>query len=816
MTQQERNALAMSETEKPKAEIPTELPAELPLITMAESVLFPGGRLPLHIQHPTERALLNALAERKSDLVAVVASSGDDTRHRVGTLARLTHVRRAPLSLVGELQGLSRIEIAEVLREEPFPACRATRLVEVLGGNDTELAAMVLAVKRHAQTVAELSGDEGWEAVQEVDAPAAVADAVGQAARGSVPDQQRMLAELEVKGRLALALDQAARKQHILELSRKIDTAVKDEVSKNRRESFLREQLRAIRQELGEGGDDGEDVADELAERIAKAGLPEDVEKVVRKELSRLRSIPAQSAEHGVARTWLEWVLDLPWVLSTDVDNSVAHAREVLDADHHGLEKVKKRILEYLAVRGLRADAKGPILCLVGPPGVGKTSLGQSVARALGRKFVRLSLGGVRDEAEVRGHRRTYIGALPGRIIQSMKRAGAVNPVMMLDEIDKLGRGQGDPAAALLEVLDPEQNKAFSDHYLDVAYDLSRVLFIATANNLDTIPPPLLDRMEVVELPGYTLDEKVAIARSHLWPKQLAEHGLAKDAVKLEDLVLAKVVTGWTREAGVRSLERRLADLCRGLAMEAASGQLAPDRAVTLAELPRLLGPERFEDEVALRTEQPGVATGLAWTPFGGEVLFVEATKMPGQGRLILTGQLGDVMKESAQAALSFVRSRAEALGIDPSFLDKTDVHLHVPAGATPKDGPSAGVTLTTALVSLITGIPVRPDVAMTGEVTLRGLVLPVGGVKEKVLAAHRAGVKRIIIPARCQKDLVDVPESARNELEIIPVTHVEEVLEAALQRSPLRKKAPAGGGEGSGEGGKKPRREAPVGEVRV
>jgi ATP-dependent Lon protease len=515
---------------------------------------------------------------------------------------------------------------------------------------------------------------------------------------------------------------------------------------------------------------------------------------VAQKELNRLKTIPSASSEYTVARTYLDWIADLPWSKQTEDNLDIENARGVLDHDHYGLQKIKKRILEYLAVRKLKNDMRGPILCLVGPPGVGKTSLGQSVARATGRKFVRLSLGGVRDEAEIRGHRRTYVGALPGRIIQSMKKAGSHNPIMMLDEIDKLGADfRGDPSAALLEVLDPEQNYSFSDHYLDVAFDLSKVMFIATANLLDPIPGPLRDRMEILELPGYTFEEKVHIAVNHLIPKQLKEHGLSADAVSLTERAIIKIVTGYTREAGVRSLERRIADVCRAIAVEVASGKVAAGakRQVDEPDLAEMLGPEKFYDETAERTEIPGVATGLAWTAAGGDILFIEATRMTGKGSMMLTGQLGDVMKESAQAALSYLRSNADRLGIPANFMEKTDLHIHFPAGSIPKDGPSAGVTILTALVSLLTGIRVKSNVAMTGEATLRGLVLPVGGIKEKVLAAHRAGIKTVIMPARCEKDLVDVPEQARKELKFVFATHMEEVLAAALEENPVGRKPP-------------------------
>jgi len=591
---------------------------------------------------------------------------------------------------------------------------------------------------------------------------------------------------------MKLVLELLNRKREILKLSNKIDSAVKGEMSKTQREYYLRQQLKAIKEELGEMGEEEEEL-DELAERLKKAGLPPEVEKVANKELNRLKTIPAASSEYTVARTYLDWIADLPWSKQSEDNLDIDNARKILDADHHGIQKVKKRILEYLAVRKLKNDMRGPILCLVGPPGVGKTSLGQSIARAVNRKFVRLSLGGVRDEAEIRGHRRTYVGALPGRFIQSMKKAGTRNPVMMLDEIDKLGADfRGDPSSALLEVLDPEQNNSFADHYLDVAFDLSKVLFIATANQLDPIPGPLRDRMEIIELSGYTFEEKEMIARTHLIPKQLKEHGLAAvDQLVIEDKALQLLLTSYTREAGVRSLERRIADLCRAVAVDFASGKtdkqtITPDRVI------EILGPERYYSEVAERTETPGVATGLAWTASGGDLLFIECTKMQGKGGLTLTGQLGDVMKESAQAALSYLRANAERLGLNPLFLEKTDIHLHFPAGSIPKDGPSAGVTILTALTSLMTGIRVRSDTAMTGEATLRGLVLPVGGIKEKVLAAHRAGIKRIVLPERCRKDMVDVPEQAKKELEFHFVTRMDEVLNLTLETSPWKTVPPA------------------------
>ena len=567
----------------------------------------------------------------------------------------------------------------------------------------------------------------------------------------------------------------------MLKAAHDIEGAVQRNVSDAERQHLLRKKREAIEAELGEGP---EHEQDDLAEKIAALQLPAEVRAQVDKELARLKKLPESSQERSVSRGWLQWIAEVPWAQFTEDNLDVDNARRTLDADHHGLEKVKKRVLQFLAVRKLRGDLKGPILCLVGPPGVGKTSLGQSVARAMGRKFVRLSLGGVRDEAEMRGHRRTYVGAMPGRIVQALKRAGTSNPVVMLDEVDKLGQGyQGDPSAALLEVLDPEQNKAFVDHYLEVPVDLSRVLFIATANTLETVPAPLRDRMEIIEIPSYTLDEKAAIARGHLLPKQLEAHGLDGAQVTLTDEALARIVAAHTREAGVRSLTKRIADVCRSLAVEKATGALATVRTIGFDEVEQILGPDKFQPELRETGGAPGIAAGLAWTPVGGEVLYVEALRMPGKGQLILSGQLGDVMKESARAAMSYVQANGKALGVGDQPLDGWDVHLHVPAGATPKDGPSAGVTLFTALVSLLTNVPVRADTAMTGEATLRGRVLPVGGIKEKVLAAHRLGMKRVVIPAACAADLRDVPQKVRDELEIILVKQMNEVLDAALDR---------------------------------
>jgi ATP-dependent Lon protease len=558
---------------------------------------------------------------------------------------------------------------------------------------------------------------------------------------------------------------------------------VREEFSKHQREAVLRQKLKAIQDELGEG-DDASDL-DTFEEKIKAADMPADVEKTARKQLDRLKQMAQSSAEYTVQRTYLEWLVELPWAKQTEDRLDLDKAREILDSDHYDLKKVKKRILEYLAVRKLAPGKKGPILCLAGPPGVGKTSLGKSIARSLGREFIRISLGGVRDEAEIRGHRRTYIGALPGRIIQGMRRVASKNPVFMLDEIDKLGADfRGDPSAALLEVLDPEQNSTFSDHYLEVNFDLSNVIFIATANMLDPIPPALLDRMEVLEIPGYTREEKLEISKRHLVPKQIADHGLSDAQIQLPDDALATIIEQYTREAGVRNLEREVANVIRGVAVKVAEN-VPYDPKLTPDAVSEMLGPQKYYSEAAERTEIPGVATGLAWTPTGGDILFIEASAMMGKGSLILTGQLGDVMKESARAAMSWVRTHVEDLGITGDF-DKTDIHLHVPAGGVSKDGPSAGVAITTALVSLLTGRRVRGDVAMTGEITLRGTVLPVGGIKEKVLAAHRAGIKRVVLPERNSKDIVDIPETVRAELEINFVKKIDEALELTLEAVPV------------------------------
>ncbi|GAC1536403.1 MAG: endopeptidase La [Myxococcales bacterium] len=794
-----------------------ELPTTLPVLVLDEAVVFPGPVVALAMDEQgveLARAQLSAgqpliaiaseeAAVEGEEAGAVPAGEDEGPRLRpVGVAARIVQVvkdKDGDTAVV--IEGLARIRIGRLVSIEPQLVAEVEAVAPARAPYAPEVEALAIEMKKLSREI--LSMIEGMprqvaQNIQSINEPEALGDLLAFRIPADAEAKRRVLEELDLTRRLRLVVAMLGRRREVLQVSNQIDSAVSEEMTRSQREHLLRQRLKAIQSELGEltceEKDDGKNGAESLGKALSEAGLPPEVDAQVKKELSRLKSLPAQSPEVWVARTWLQWIADLPWQKASADNLDLQNAQDVLDQDHQGLKKVKKRITEYLAVRSLKNDLKGPILCLVGPPGVGKTSLGKSVARAMGRKFVRVSLGGVRDEAEIRGHRRTYVGALPGRLVQAMKRAGTTNPVVMLDEIDKLGQGHmGDPSAALLEVLDPEQNHAFADHYLEVPFDLSRVLFIATANTLETIPSPLRDRMEVLEIPSYTHAEKLAIARTHLLPKQLEANGIGALSLHIDDAALLRIIAGYTREAGVRGLEKRLADVCRAIAVERAAGGLsaAADRFVSEGELERILGHDRFTPEALDRTELPGVATGLAWTPVGGDVLFIEATQMPGKGQVILTGQLGEVMRESAQAALSYIKANAASLGLPDEPLAGKDVHLHVPAGGTPKDGPSAGVTMFTALVSLLTGIRVRGDVAMTGEATLRGRVLPVGGIKEKVLAAHRLGLKRIILPERCRHDLADVPESARKDLEFVFVSRMEEALEAALETSPLRRGVP-------------------------
>jgi ATP-dependent Lon protease len=767
--------------------------ASFPLLPLRGGVLFPGATVPYEVGRPKTVALVEGVAADKLPYVIVFAqrdaSVDEPSRsdlHDLGTLARVVAVekqRSGTYAIV--VEGVARVRLSSIEETAPYLRARVEAVELPAAGDDDELQALGLSLREATGKLLELLpvSREVAARVGAIQAPGELADVVSTYLDASVEEKIELLGLVDVKARIRKLLGHLSRRAEVLRMRDKINSQVKEDLDNNQREYVLRQQLKAIQEELGEGEEEPNDL-DELAERIAKAKLSAEAMEVAKKQLKRLRSMAGQSPEAGMVRTYLEWILDLPWEASDAQEPDIAAVRAVLDADHYGLEKVKKRILEYLAVRKVKGSTKGPILCLIGPPGVGKTSLGKSIARALGREFVRASLGGVHDEAQIRGHRRTYVGALPGQIIQGMKKAGTTTPVFMLDEVDKLGSDyRGDPSSALLEVLDPEQNDTFADHYLEIPYDLSKVVFVATANVGDTIPPPLRDRMEIIEIPGYTRAEKLSIAKRHLLPKQLREHGMTPEQVDVTDEAIETVIDGYTREAGVRSLERRIAAIVRAVVVEAAEGKVDGQVVVrTEEDLRRSLGPAMFTNEVAERTEDPGVATGLAWTPVGGAILFVEATKMPGKGKLILTGQLGDVMKESATAALSYVRANAERFGISRTFVEDSDIHIHVPAGGMPKDGPSAGVTMLSALVSLLTGVRVRHDVAMTGEITLRGRVLPIGGLKEKVLAAHRAGIKRVIVPERNRADLDEVPDEIKKSLEFVFASKMDQVIEAALE----------------------------------
>nr|WP_276600007.1 MULTISPECIES: endopeptidase La [unclassified Nannocystis] len=771
------------------------MPEVISLLPLRNSVLFPGSIIPIDVGRPKSVKLIEEAIANERPIIGIVtqreARVEEPTEadlHAVGCAARILKViKLAKDNYSVILQGVMRISIERVVTSEPFLKARVTELPDV-EGEDVEAVALVQSIKETAKRLIALVPELPREAAALLDSvsdPSQVADLVISNLDIEAGEKQEVLAANNVRERLRKVLMLLTRQLEILKVRERINSQVQEEMGHSQREYVLRQQLKAIKGELGEIDDESGDI-EEFQKKIADAKMPEEAEKVARKQLDRLKAMQPSSAEYTVTRTYLEWLVDLPWSISSEDQLDIATVRTVLNEDHYDLEKVKKRILEYMAVLKLNASKKGPILCLLGPPGVGKTSLGKSIARAIGRKFVRISLGGVRDEAEIRGHRRTYVGSLPGRIIQGIKRAGTNNPVMMLDEIDKLGHDfRGDPGSALLEVLDPEQNWSFSDHYLEVPFDLSRVMFIATSNYLDPIPPALKDRLEILRLPGYTRQESLAIAKRFLLPKQISEHGLEKTDLKVSftDDALLEMIDSYTHEAGVRNLEREISSVIRGIAVKVVEGEVKDEVVITKDVIPEYLGPQKYLPEVAERTAEPGVATGLAWTPVGGEIMFVEATQMPGKGGLMLTGQLGDVMKESAQAAMSYVKSHLGPLGIEKSAIENIDIHVHVPAGGIPKDGPSAGVAMFAAITSLLTGTCVRPDVAMTGEITLRGLVLPVGGIKEKMLAAHRAGIKRVILPERNQKDVVDVPEEIRQDMTILCVKNVHDVAEHVFER---------------------------------
>ncbi len=764
------------------------------LIPTRNLVLFPGTVLPLTFGRQRSIAAAQAAMRLSRPLGLVLQrDAGTDDPipvdlHRTGTEASLLRYVTSPDGQHHLIcQGERRFRILDFLDGYPFLVGRVERIAEP-DGTTKDVAARLLNLRNQAIEVLQLlpqTPPELVNAVQSVTSASQLADLIASFMDISPAEKQEILETVDLEHRLDRVSAMLVYRIEVLRLSRQINEQTKEKIDDRQREFLLREQLKTIQKELGEGDDTkGQEIAD-LGKKIAEAKMPAEVEAHAKRELARLERMPEAAGEYSMARTYLEWLTELPWSVESGTPIDIAEARRTLDADHYGLAKVKRRILEYLAIQHLNPGGRSPILCFVGPPGVGKTSLGQSIARATGRKFVRVSLGGVHDEAEIRGHRRTYIGALPGNIIQGIRRAGSRDCVMMLDEVDKLGRGiQGDPASALLEVLDPEQNSTFRDNYLAVPFDLSRVMFITTANVLDTVPGPLRDRMEVIDLPGYVEDEKLEIARRYLVARQLAANGLKPDQAEISDAALGSIIREYTREAGVRQLEREIGAVLRGVAMRVAEGTSQQVR-VEPGDLPESLGPPRFENETAMRTSVPGVATGLAWTPVGGDILFIEATRVPGGNRLILTGQLGEVMRESAQAALSLVKGKAQGLGLDPAVFEKSDIHIHVPAGAIPKDGPSAGVAMYTALVSLLTERTVRSDTAMTGEISLRGLVLPVGGIKEKVVAAARAGLATVILPARNRRDYEEIPESARNSLRFFWAERVEDVTEAALEPVP-------------------------------
>jgi ATP-dependent Lon protease len=785
---------------------PISIPAELPVLPLRDTVLFPNSFMPLAVARESSvRLIEEAIADSRlvgvfTQLDPAIEEPTQEELYPVGTATHIHKMFKLPdgtLRLI--VQGQVRLHLDEVLETKPYIRAKVRLAEEILGDADRlEIDALQRNIKGNFQQVVSLSpllSDDLQALAGNITEPGKLADFIASSLTTiQTSVKQQVLGMLDVRERMEQLNRTLIKELEVLELGSKIQSEVQSEVGKSQREYLLREQMKAIQKELGEGDEQTKEI-EELREKIVAAGMPEAVQKEALRELDRLSRMPVAAAEYTVSRTYLDWLVALPWAVRTDEVIDLGLTKGVLDADHSGLEKAKDRILEYLAVRKLKPDMKGPILCFVGPPGVGKTSLAKSIARSLERKFVRVSLGGMRDEAEIRGHRRTYIGALPGQVIQGLRRAESKNPVFILDEIDKLGADfRGDPSSALLEVLDPEQNNTFRDHYLDVPFDLSEVLFITTANVLDPIAPALRDRMEVLELPGYTEEEKLAIATEHLVSRQIENHGLNAEQITFTNSALAAVIRGYTREAGVRNLDREIGALCRKVARRHAEGDADPIDVVpeTVTEM---LGAPRFQDEeVAERTKNPGVALGLAWTPAGGEVLFVEATRMPGKGSLTLTGQLGDVMKESGQAALSWFRGQTAAYGVDSDFYQTAEIHLHVPSGAIPKDGPSAGVTMATALASELTGRPVRGDLAMTGEITLSGHVLPVGGIKEKVLAARRHGVFEVVLPKQNEKNVnEDLSEDLRRDMTVHFVSRIDEVLQLALQPASLPPSADVG-----------------------
>jgi ATP-dependent Lon protease len=764
-----------------------------PILPLRNSVVFPASVVPINVGRPRSVRLVEDLAGHERAVVGIVSQRDaevDEPKfedlYAVGTVARVVKVLRlGPNNYSVVLHGLARFQIAQHVALEPYMRARVRRIAEDLD-RDVEIDALGASLRegmRHLLSLMPNLPRETAGILDNVRESGALADLIASnlaPEQATVADKQRILETFDPRARVRAVLGIVSRQLELLRVKKEVSSMIADE-GKAQREQILRQQMKTIKQELGDGGE--EDEVEELRDRLRDAGLPEEVTKVARKQLGRMSGMQQQSAEYNVTRTYLEWIADLPWSKTTPDKLEVDETRRCLDEDHYGLEKIKKRIIEYVAVRKLAGSKKAPILCFIGPPGVGKTSLGRSIARSMGRRYHRIALGGVRDEAEIRGHRRTYVGALPGRILQGMKKVGVKNPVIVLDEVDKMGIDLlGDPAAALLEVLDPEQNSTFQDHYVDVPFDLSQVTFLCTANDPETIPAALMDRMEVIECPGYTRTEKLDIARDFLCPKQLSAHGLTDERVEFRPDGLERLVDSYTREAGVRSLEREIGSVCRHVAMRIAEGETTLSLVADAEVVEKILGAPRYLPDLAERTSHPGVATGLAWTPSGGDILFIEATRMPGRGEVLVTGNLRSVMTESAATAVSFVRSHAKDLGLDPEFLKATDLHLHVPKGGTPKDGPSAGVTMFSAVASLLLHCPVKKDVAMTGEITLRGSVLPVGGIKEKLLAAHRAGIREVLVPARNERDLEDIPKDIRGDLKVHLIKRVDEVLALVLE----------------------------------
>lgn len=779
------------------------IPEIIPILPMRNVIVFPKTMIPLEVTGTAATLVDEAMTgDRLVGLIMVKNESQHPNQfkkedlHHVGTCSVIMKMAKTVDNHTQMLlQGMNRFSIEDIIEGKPYQQARI-KIIEDVDIKDLETEALMSNLLSLFDRILKLSPflpPEFGPMAKSIAEAGTLADLIASIINAPVEEKQKILDIADIKSRLKELTLLVNHQMEVLELGNKIQTKVKDDIDKSQKDYYLRQQIKAIKQELGES-DENVVETDEYRKKIEEKNLPEEAKKEALRELERLSRMHPSSAEYTVASTYLDWITALPWNESTPDNLDIAKARKVLDEDHYGLSKPKKRIIEYLAVRKLKPDSKGPILCFVGPPGTGKTSLGHSIARALGRKFVRISLGGVRDEAEIRGHRRTYIGALPGRVIQGLRRAESNNPVFMLDEIDKVGSDfRGDPSSALLEVLDPAQNNTFSDHYLDVAFDLSKVMFITTANMLDTIPPALLDRLEVIELTGYTQEEKVKIAEKYLIPRQLKENGLTDAQFKLTTKALNTIISGYTREAGVRNLEREIANACRGVATKIAEGNIK-FKTVTEEDIPKYLGPVRVPTDIDARITRPGIAIGLAWTPVGGDMLFIEATAMRGRKGLALTGQLGDVMKESASAALSFIRTNADELGIDSEFFDNMDIHIHVPAGATPKDGPSAGVTMLTALTSLLTNRRIKKHLAMTGEITLRGAVLPVGGIKEKVLAAYRAGIKTILMPDWNRKDIDDLPADVKKGISFHFIKDMMDVIKLALEPTAekIRKKLPA------------------------